>query len=401
MKGYCPSFVTLYGGAPASRPAARARPAAATSCSRGLPAPRVADASRSRVNVLVDGHRRHRRRHASARCSAWPRISKGKGCSVLDVTGLAQKNGPVTSHVRIAQRSRGAASRRASRAGGADLVLGCDIVVTAGADVLCEARQGAHDRDRERARRADRGVRLAARISICPPTRWKRSIRSGAGDEACHFLPRPSSRRRCFGDAIATNLFLLGYALQRGCLPVGLAALERAIELNGRAVKTNQRALAWGRLAAHDFAAVERAARPALRRRRDRAGDLARSDRRPPRGVPDRVPERGLRARATRSASRRRRRASESARRERATLAGAVARYYFKLLAYKDEYEVARLWTDDSFRKQLEREFEAWKRVELHLAPQIANPRDPDTGRARRMRSSGRGSSGPSACSRS
>jgi indolepyruvate ferredoxin oxidoreductase len=68
----------------------------------------------------------------------------------------------------------------------------------------------------------------------------------------------------------------------------------------------------------------------------------------------------------------------------RAGLAEAVARYYFKLLAYKDEYEVARLWTDGSFRRQLEREFESWDRVELHLAPQIANPRDPDTGRARK-----------------
>ena len=97
-------------------------------------------------------------------------------------------------------------------------------------------------------------------------------IRSGAGDEACRFLPATELATALFGDAIAANLFLLGYALQRGCLPVGLGALERAIELNGRAVQTNLRALACG----------------TTRRARLRRGGAGRAARRcgPPRSCP-------------------------------------------------------------------------------------------------------------------
>ena len=147
--------------------------------------------------------------------------------------------------------------------------------------------------------------------------------------------------------------------------------------------QTNLRALAWGRLAAHDFAAVERAARPGLR-----PAETA-----PATALEAIVARRVEFLTAYQNAAYARRYAelverAAACERERTPgasgLAEAVARYYFKLLAYKDEYEVARLWTDGSFRQQLEREFESWERIELHLAPQIANPRDPDTGRARK-----------------
>jgi indolepyruvate ferredoxin oxidoreductase len=209
------------------------------------------------------------------------------------------------------------------------------------------------------------------------------ALRCGAGEEGCRFLPATGFATALLGDAIAANLFLLGYALQLGRLPIGLPALERAIELNGKAVPENLRALAWGRLAAHDLAAVQRAAGPALRGAE--AAPVTRLDAIVARRVEY------LTAYQSPAYARRYQELVERAatcQRERAPgcsgLPEAVARYYFKLLSYKDEYEVARLWTDGSFRQQLEREFESWERVELHLAPQIANPRDPDTGRARK-----------------
>jgi indolepyruvate ferredoxin oxidoreductase len=306
---------------------------------------------------------------------------EGRGCSVLDVTGLAQKNGPVTSHVRIA---RDPAALHATRigVGGADLLLGCDIVVSAGADALSKIGKG------RTAVIVNDHVAPTADFASHPdldlsPRAMQEALRRAAGEQACRFLPATELATALFGDAIAANLFLLGYALQRGGLPVGLAALERAIELNGRAVATNLRALAWGRLAAHDPAAVEAVARPGLR-----AADAA-----PAQGLAALVERRAAYLRAYQGeayARRYRERVEQAAARERervpgqGALAEAVARYLFKLLAYKDEYEVARLWTDGSFRAQLEREFESWERIELHLAPQIANPRDPDTGRARK-----------------
>jgi indolepyruvate ferredoxin oxidoreductase len=176
----------------------------------------------------------------------------------------------------------------------------------------------------------------------------------------------------------------MGYAFQLGRLPVGYGALMRAIELNGRAVRENQRAFEWGRLAAHDLAAVERAAAPSMR-------DSAKQQ---PLDTLDQIVEhraafltdyqnakyaqryRGL---VERTAQRERKVAGEGD-----ALAKAVARYYFKLLAYKDEYEVGRLWTDGSFRRQLDAQFEGDYRIQIHLAPQMFFPRDPETGRAKK-----------------
>jgi indolepyruvate ferredoxin oxidoreductase len=378
LKGYCPSFVTLR-GAKLRKPGLSAAADGADGLLAALPPPPVADASRP-VNVLVVGIGGSGVVTLGALLGMAAHL-EGRGCSVLDVTGLAQKNGPVTSHVRIADDPAALFATRIG-AGRADLVLGCDIVVTAGADALARIGKG------RTALVVNEHVAPTADFASHPdldlsPAAMQEALRRSAGEEACRFLPATELATALFGDAIAANLFLLGYALQSGRLPVGLAALERAIELNGRAVATNLRALAWGRLAAHDYAAVERTARPGLRPAEaapaatleamvERRADFLR-------GYQGASLARRYRERVARVAAHERERTPGHR-----GLAEAVARYYFKLLAYKDEYEVARLWTDGSFRAQLEREFESWDRIELHLAPQIANPRDPDTGRARK-----------------
>jgi indolepyruvate ferredoxin oxidoreductase len=298
------------------------------------------------------------------------------------VTGLAQKNGPVTSHVRVADDPAALHATRIA-AGGADVVLGCDIVVTAGADALAKMAPGRTQAlvDTRVAPTAD----FASRPDLDLSSRgMEAAIRRAAGDAGAAFVPASELATALLGDALYANPFLLGCALQRGLLPVGLAALRRAIELNGRAVEANQRALDWGRLYALDPAAVEQAARPALRSGASpaQAFDL---DAFVARRADD------LRAYQNDALARRyRERVAAVAERERSAtpgrldLAEAVARYYFKLLAYKDEYEVARLWSDGAFRRQLEREFEGDYRVQVHLAPQLFNPRDTATGRARK-----------------
>ncbi|RIL07943.1 MAG: indolepyruvate ferredoxin oxidoreductase family protein [Proteobacteria bacterium] len=390
LKGYCPSFVTVHGGQ--LRTAGRGAPGPPDRRTGGdavqlddslfasLPEPAVADLAQP-WNVLVTGIGGSGVVTVGALVGMAAHL-EGKGVSTLDVTGLAQKNGPVTSHVRVAARPDDLFATRIA-AGGADLVIGADVVVTAGAESLLRIGKGRTHAvvNRHVAPTADFATNPDLDLSSA---RMEQAIRAAAGDEGCHFFDATALATALLGDALGTNLFLLGYAAQRGLLPVSLAALERAIELNGRAVAMNRRALAWGRLAAHDLAAVERAAQPALRgAARAEAPTLDELVARRAEfltAYQNAAWARRYRALVERVAARERERCGPGA----TPLAEAVARYAFKLMSYKDEYEVARLYTDGSFRAQLEREFESWERLEIQLAPQIANSRDPDTGRARK-----------------
>jgi indolepyruvate ferredoxin oxidoreductase len=379
LKGYCPSFVTIVGGTLRKAGGAALDPGGADLFAK-LPEPAQADLSRP-WNVLVTGIGGSGVVTVGALVGMAAHL-EGKGTSVLDVTGLAQKNGSVTSHVRVAVKPEDLHATRIA-AGGSDLVLGSDIVVTAGADSLLRMGKGRTTAvvNRYVAPTADFATRPDLDLS---PDAMEQSIRAVAGGEGCHFLDATELATALLGDAIGTNLFLVGYALQRGLLPVSLAALLRAIELNGRAVGMNKRALSWGRLAAVDREAVERAARASLRSDATQRPAL----------LEERVAKRVAFLTAYQNgayAERYRAKVQAVATRERdrcgagaAPLADAVACYYFKLLAYKDEYEVARLWTDGSFRAQLDREFASWQRIELQLAPQLLNPRDADTGRAKK-----------------
>jgi len=377
LKGYCPSFVSVLGGR--VRRAAGGVDADPAALLAGVPDPMVADTQRP-FDILVGGIGGTGVVTVGALLGMAAHL-EGKGVSTLDVTGLAQKNGPVTSHVRIADDPDALFASRISE-GRADLVLGCDIVVSAGADALSKM-----SKDRTTAV-VNTHVAPTSAFASQPdldfsPRGMQADISKAVEDP--HFVDATRLATALLGDALAANLFLLGYALQRGRIPVGLPALERAIELNGRAVEMNRRALAWGRLAAHDLAAVEAAARPALR------ASLA--------GEPARTLEETIAHRAEflvayqgeKLARRYRALVERVARREREVAPGredlslAVARYYFKLLAYKDEYEVARLYTNGEFARQLEAEFEGDYRVKIHLAPPWSlNPRDRATGRHRK-----------------
>jgi indolepyruvate ferredoxin oxidoreductase len=205
----------------------------------------------------------------------------------------------------------------------------------------------------------------------------KRSLRQAVGEKGIDFVNASEMATALMGDSIATNSFMLGFAFQKGVLPLSLEAIERAIELNGAAVDMNKRAFAWGRLAAHDPAEIARAVRPLLREADKPAKpDDAISRRvdfltsyqnaayaRRYRGLVEEIGQ----AEAVRTPS-------------MSGLKDAVVANLFKLMAYKDEYEVARLYTDGTFREKLDRQFEGDYTLKVHLAPPILNRRDPVTG---------------------
>ncbi|HEY1878656.1 MAG TPA: DUF6537 domain-containing protein, partial [Caulobacteraceae bacterium] len=184
------------------------------------------------------------------------------------------------------------------------------------------------------------------------------------------------------GDSIATNLFMLGYAWQKGLLPLSFEAIERAIDLNGVAVETSKRTFAWGRLAAHNLAAVNAAAKPTLRVEKPVA-----------RTTPEIVAKRVELLTAYQDKAYAERysafvdkvaRAEKDKAPGRRGLAEAVAKSLYKLMAYKDEYEVGRLYSDGEFLKKLGTQFEGDYKVTFHLAPPLFADRDPATGQLKK-----------------
>jgi indolepyruvate ferredoxin oxidoreductase len=201
-----------------------------------------------------------------------------------------------------------------------------------------------------------------------PAAELERLIEQATGAARTEFIDGTHIATTLLGDSIATNLFMLGYAYQKGLVPVSSAALERAIELNATAIESNKQAFLWGRRAAHDRRAVEAAV--AAANPPPSSHQLATT-------LEEMVARRvefltGYQNAAY--AGRYKALVERVARAEQECapgLAEAVARYYFKLLAYKDEYEVARLYTDGSFKKQISAQFEGDYRLEFNLAPPL------------------------------
>ena len=372
VKGFCPSFVTVHGGQ--LRKMKKAAVAVVDDPFAKLPAPKVANAT-GPYGILVTGIGGTGVLTVGALLGMAAHL-EGKGCSTLDFTGLAQKNGAVMSHIRIAPQPEDIHAVRIA-AGGANLLLGCDMVVAAAPNALS---------------RVERDVTRAVVNSYVAPTAafigdgdmdfgaeaMHRAIRSTAGESNTDFIDGTGLATALLGDSIATNLFMVGYALQKGLIPLSLESIERAIELNNVAVETNKRTLAWGRLAAHDRAAVERAARPLMREEKQVEKTLA-----------DLVAHRVdflTRYQDAAYAAQYKGFVDEVAKAEAAKAKGrsglteAVAKSLFKLMAYKDEYEVARLYTDGDFLKKLNAQFEGDFKLEFQLAPPLFARRDPVSG---------------------
>jgi len=310
---------------------------------------------------------------------------EGKGVGVLDMAGLAQKGGAVYSHMRIAERPEDIHAIRIA-AGAADLVLGGDIVVAGNKKVLAAVKHGKTEMVINLAEFLPGDFTRNADFSL-PTERLKRAIVADAGRDKTHFIDATRAATALFGASVGANIFLVGYAYQLGAIPLAAASIERAIELNGEAVEMNKAAFAWGRRAVVEPAVVEALIRPAPEATSD-ARTLSQS-------FDDIVARRVAFLTAYQNAAyaaryRRlveRTKAAETARAPGKTgLADAVARYLFKLMAYKDEYEVARLYSDGAFVKQVNSELGGEHlRFHVHLAPPLLARRDKATGEPRKM----------------
>jgi indolepyruvate ferredoxin oxidoreductase len=307
---------------------------------------------------------------------------EGKGTGVMDMAGLAQKGGAVQVHVRIAEKPETIQAIRVP-AGGADLVIGGDLVVTASSKVMAAIRPGETQIVVNTEETMTGDFARSADFSL-PFARLKRKIGAEA-DRTVVFVPATKWAVALFGNSIASNMFLLGHAWQMGAIPLSEAALLEAIRINGEAVPMNQAAFLWGRRAAVDpvrIAALIDAKRP-----KTDAEQLSQTfDEMVARRVAfltdyqdasyAALYESRVRAVAT---------LEEQVAPGRTELREAVARYLFKLMAYKDEYEVARLYSGQAFRTQLGQQFGAWDKLEFHLAPPLLGRRDPVTGHLKKQ----------------
>jgi len=304
-----------------------------------------------------------------------------KGFGALDMAGLAQKGGAVWSHLQISARPEDIRTVRLG-SGGARLVLGCDFVVSASQKTMDTTREGTRMVVNTHQQMTGEFTRNA-NIQF-PAQSLRRTITNGVGDSNAEFVDATRIATALMGDSIATNLFMLGFAFQRGLVPVSSEAINKAIELNGAAVKMNQAAFLWGRRAAVDPAAIERLIAPKAEVAPAMKISLTLEE-----IVARRVEfltgyQNAAYADKYRTLVDRVKQAESSRAKGLGGLSEAVARYFFKLLAYKDEYEVARLYADPAFMQKIRSQFEGDYKLHFHLAPPLLAKRDRTTAELRK-----------------
>ncbi|RBD26945.1 indolepyruvate ferredoxin oxidoreductase family protein [Xanthomonas oryzae pv. oryzae] len=418
VSGFCPSFVTVHGGAPR-----KGKKRDTNTLLDTLTEPPRRISLERPWNILITGVGGTGVVTIGALLGMAGHL-EGKGATVLDQTGLAQKGGAVTTHIRIARQPDDIHAVRIA-AGEADLVLGCDMVVVNDYWALSKVRDGRTQVVLNTYEAMPGNFTTQPDLQF-PAAEIIAGVRTALGGKEPLLLDATQLATGLLGDAIASNLFMLGYAWQHGLVPLSHAALMRAIELNGAAIAMNQQAFAWGRLAAINLPAVRRAAgladtdapahlrgdTPQARGRgsweeHDLSGQgaphaLAQTDASTLHGdlaaPADPLDDEQLAHSLDDAIARRiafltdyqdaayaqryrhlveRVRAHELQRVPGSSaLTEAVARYAFKLMAYKDEYEVARLYTRGDFQRRLQQQFEGDYTLRFHLAPPLLAKKD-------------------------
>lgn len=358
QKGFCPSFVTVDGAK------LRSAPNVSAASDDDLPEPTIPGISNS-FDLMIAGVGGTGVVTVGAILGMAARI-EGLGVNIFDMTGLSQKGGAVFSHVRFSGDAEAMLSAKVGPRA-ANAVIACDMVAatqpecleTISADTLIVANSdvtatAAFQSDRDAMPSTDR---LAKRLAH-------------ASGRVPHILPATKLAERLFGDSIAANLMMLGCAWQLGGIPISRTAIEQAIALNGKAVAANLRAFAAGRSAAFEGQAGREDPLDIEAVIAGRAADLS-------------LYWNGAYAKRYSDLLTIVRNAAVGLV-DGDALVWAVARSAYKLMAYKDEYEVARLYTDGRFKAALEREFGSMLAVKVHLSPPVLARRDPNTGRPRK-----------------
>ncbi|MFA7601961.1 MAG: indolepyruvate ferredoxin oxidoreductase family protein [Novosphingobium sp.] len=377
IKGFCPSFVEVSGATLTKR---SVDDAALARLVTTLPEPAVRDVSAQPQALLVTGIGGTGVLTVGAILAMAAHL-EGKAAKVLDQTGMAQKGGAVTSHIRIGADTAAIPSARLGT-GQADVVIACDLVVGSGPDVLALARPDTQVLANEDV--APTGEFQTNRNLDLTASRFIGAIGKRVAPGNVATLRAGALATRLLGDSIFTNLMMVGFAAQKGLLPVSLAAIEEAVRLNGVAAKANLNALALGRLAAHSAADLfELADTPSHAPHFPRTfAEVTESRATLLAAYQDEAYAAQYRAFLDEVAGTLRRRGIAGAE----PFLAEVARGLGRLMAYKDEYEVARLYADPAFMAGLRDQFAGDAKLKVHLAPPlIARAKDARTGRPRKI----------------
>jgi len=368
VKGFCPSFVTVSGAQIAVR--SSGDPQRLQQLIADLPQPPLAALDGRGCNILVAGIGGTGVLTIGALLGMAAHLDH-KGCTILDLTGMAQKGGAVTSHIRIGPDPSGIHSARLSE-GMTDLLIACDMIVASGSSVLKTLRPG-HSAAILNSDVAPTGDFQSNKHLDLGEERMRGAIVEAIAGGALFELQASRLATDLTGDSIGTNILMLGYAAQKGLLPLSVAAVQEAIRLNGTFVEGNLRTFALGRLAAHDP--------KALARELDDTPVIV------PLATVDEVlasRTRLLSAYQDEAYAERYRRFIDELRSRVATLrlrdgerfVREVALTLARLMAYKDEYEVARLYTDPKFMQRLQAQFAGDYKLSFNLAPPMLPGRD-------------------------
>ena len=367
VEGFCPSFVTVYGGKLRKADKPKAKGDELEELFAKLPVPAVAAVDRP-YNILLTGVGGTGVLTVGAILGMAAHVD-GKSSSVMDVTGMAQKGGSVLSNIRIAKLDDGLYTPRLWQ-DSTDLLLGCDLVVTAGPMALATLRVGTGH--------------VVVNSDLVPTAQFQTNmkidfgqaqmvamLRKHAGEAFVHSVDGTDLTLKLMGDSIGTNIFMLGYAVQKGLVPIALESVMEAIRLNGVAVQANLTTFNWGRMAAHDHDLVAQRAASAR-------GDVQ------PEKISQTLDEVIARRESLLTAWQDAAYARDyrsfvdkvrgSAKNDAFT--ETVARVLARLMAYKDEFEVARLYSNGDFQRRLQSEFEGGYKLKLHLAPPLLSKRN-------------------------
>ncbi len=368
-KGFCPSFVTVLNAEP-KKPSGIALDSALF---EQLPTPATADVSNGNMGVMIAGIGGTGVITVGAVMGMAAHM-EGKACSIYDMTGLSQKNGSVYSHLRIADNPEDLAAQRIG-AGEADLLLGFDLVAALAGDAAQTYSKGR--------------TRIIGNSDVVPTVDFQfnrdlainehqveATIVARTGADNAYFVDATNLAVKLCGDTIAANMFVVGYAAQLGLLPVSVAALEKAIELNGTAVPFNLNAFALGRLFAHSPDTVN----ALLPESTATATGKTLHELISTRGQHLRDYQDQAWADRYLAAVEKVRLAETAIDGESSELTRAVATNLSKLMSYKDEYEVARLYTDPAFKQKLDEQFEPGYTLKFNLAPPMISRMNPSTG---------------------
>jgi indolepyruvate ferredoxin oxidoreductase len=367
LKGFCPSFVTVEGGQ-FKKKSSKAAPILSPAELDALPEPTLPDTNHpwgtvvagvGGTGVITIGQLLGMAAHI-----------EGKGIVTQDAAGLAQKGGATWSHILVANHQNDIRTTRVSMAA-ADVILGCDPIVTASKETLLRMREG-----RTHVALNSSSTPTAAFVKNGnwqnPSEQCLAEISRQVGTTGVSAFDADALAKQLMGDTIYVNPMILGFAWQKGWIPMHRESLVRAIELNEVAVQNNLTAFEWGRHAAHHLDVLMQKIQPAQTiqfKKRESLDDL----------VKNRIArlsdyqDAAYAQRYTRFIDRVK---AAEAPLGKTLLSETVARQLYKLMAYKDEYEVARLHTQTQFLERIQDSFEGDFKVHYHLAPPLLAKRN-------------------------